>query len=128
MGDIRDPERDQQLPDDGKVNVQDEMTGIIKKRLLRSLETRYALLSAVQERKAYGIKKYGKPLQTHNGRDALKDAWEESLDLTSYVLQMNLEEAEDGDPYLGGLFEQAFYLLVLLTQQRLSRGDVELLR
>lgn len=36
-------------------------------------------------RNQFGISKYGIPLQAHNGRDALKDAYEEALDLCVYL-------------------------------------------
>jgi hypothetical protein len=38
-------------------------------------------------RNAFGVEKYGKPLQANNGRDALKDAYEEALDLCVYLRQ-----------------------------------------
>lgn len=40
-----------------------------------------------------GTKKYGQPLQAHNGRNALLDAYEEALDLCVYLKQA-LVEAE----------------------------------
>ncbi len=49
----------------------------------------------VIERKAAGTAKYGVPLQAHNGRSALQDAYEEALDLACYLRQA-LEEARDG--------------------------------
>jgi hypothetical protein len=49
----------------------------------------------VQERRAYGVRKYGRPLETHNGRDALTDAWEEALDLVTYLTQMRLERGDE---------------------------------
>ena len=39
----------------------------------------------MHSRDAMGRSKYGVPLQPHNGRDALKDAYEESLDLCVYL-------------------------------------------
>lgn len=40
----------------------------------------------------FGLKKYkGTPLQPHNGRDALKDAYEEALDLACYLRQALFE-------------------------------------
>lgn len=36
-------------------------------------------------RNAFGLAKYGTPLQPFNGRDALKDAYEEALDLCVYL-------------------------------------------
>lgn len=77
MSAIRDPHRDQPLPTPGQQSVQD------------------ALIRAVQERRDYGIRKYGRPLETHNGRDALTDAWEEALDLVTYLTQMRLERGDD---------------------------------
>ncbi|MFD4569351.1 hypothetical protein ACFWOX_33940 [Streptomyces sp. NPDC058467] len=76
MSSTRDAERDQPLPTPGQQSVQD------------------ALIGAVQERRAYGIRKYGRPLETHNGRDALTDAWEEALDLVTYLTQMRLERGD----------------------------------
>jgi hypothetical protein len=76
MADVRDPHRDQPLPSPGQQSVQD------------------ALIGAVQERRAYGVRKYGRPLETHNGRDALTDAWEEALDLVTYLTQMRLERGD----------------------------------
>jgi hypothetical protein len=34
-----------------------------------------------------GIQRYGTPLQPHNGRDALRDLYEELLDACCYVRQ-----------------------------------------
>jgi len=39
------------------------------------------------KRNSFGVDKYGVPLQPHNGRDALKDAYEEALDLVVYLRQ-----------------------------------------
>ena len=41
----------------------------------------------MQARHELGIKRYGTPLQPFNGRDALKDAYEEALDLAVYLRQ-----------------------------------------
>ena len=38
-------------------------------------------------RDAEGRRKYGVPLQPHNGRDALVDAFQEALDLVGYLRQ-----------------------------------------
>lgn len=38
-------------------------------------------------RDAKGRGTYGVPLQPHNGRDALRDAYEEALDLAAYLRQ-----------------------------------------
>lgn len=77
MSAVRDPDRDQPLPTPGKINVQE------------------ALRNALIEREEYGRRKYGTPLETDNGRDALTDAWEEALDLVTYLTQMRLERGDD---------------------------------
>lgn len=64
---------DQPLPAPGRDCVQD------------------ALIAAIENRKQLGITRYGSPLMTHNGRDALQDAWEESIDLAAYLTQMRME-------------------------------------
>jgi len=45
------------------------------------------LIQRIKERAALGLKKYGRPLETFNGRDALQDALEEALDLAQYLMQ-----------------------------------------
>ncbi len=45
----------------------------------------------IRYRKEAGTKKYGVPLQPHNGRDALQDAYEEALDLCQYLKQAIIE-------------------------------------
>jgi hypothetical protein len=41
----------------------------------------------LEQREHVGIQRYGTPLQAHNGRDALRDAYEEALDLACYLRQ-----------------------------------------
>jgi len=43
------------------------------------------VMDDMNERNAFGVAKYGTPLQGFNGRDALKDAYEEALDLCVYL-------------------------------------------
>lgn len=45
--------------------------------LIEDLETRYKI----------GMQRYGKALQPFNGRDALRDAYEEAIDLAFYLRQ-----------------------------------------
>jgi hypothetical protein len=49
------------------------------------------VIDDVAERMRIGTERYGTPLQPFNGRDALKDAYEEVLDLASYMRQMMYE-------------------------------------
>lgn len=73
MADQRDPERDQQAP------------------VPQGMDVQQALIRAIQERRQHGIRKYGQPLMTEDGRDTLRDAWEEALDLCSYLTKALLQ-------------------------------------
>lgn len=44
-----------------------------------------------------GRRRYGVPLQAGNGRDALRDAYEEALDLAVYLRQAIEERRTNGD-------------------------------
>jgi hypothetical protein len=56
------------------------------------------VIDDMAERKRIGIQRYGTPLQAHNGRDALVDAYQEALDLCCYLRQAIAErEAEPED-------------------------------
>lgn len=50
-----------------------------------------ALMEFIQHRKQVGIERYGTPLQPHNGRDCLRDAFEEAVDLATYLAQAIIE-------------------------------------
>jgi hypothetical protein len=52
------------------------------------------VIKDLKAREEVGIKKYGEPLQTYNGRVALVDAYQEVLDLANYIKQ-ELMERED---------------------------------
>ena len=45
------------------------------------------VLADMEERRKRGIEKYGTPVQPHNGRDPLIDAYQEALDLCVYLRQ-----------------------------------------
>lgn len=45
------------------------------------------VIADMYERDFIGRVRYGTPLQAHNGRDALQDAYEEALDLAVYLRQ-----------------------------------------
>lgn len=51
------------------------------------------VLIDLQERANVGKQRYGVFLETHNGRDALWDAYQEALDLAMYLRQA-IEERE----------------------------------
>lgn len=45
----------------------------------------------LEQRERLGVERYGTSLQPHNGRDALRDAYEEALDLACYLRQAMAE-------------------------------------
>ena len=45
------------------------------------------MIEDMKERNRVGTLRYGTPLQVHNGRDALVDAYQEALDLVVYLRQ-----------------------------------------
>jgi hypothetical protein len=51
------------------------------------------VIEDMQARDALGRERYGTPLQAHNGRDALVDAYQEALDLAVYLRQAIEERA-----------------------------------
>jgi hypothetical protein len=57
------------------------------------------VIADIEVRRQVGIARYGTPLQAHNGRDALRDLYEEAMDGTFYARQ-GLEE-------LGGVSPEA---------------------
>jgi len=46
------------------------------------------VIADIEERIKVGIERYGTPLQPFNGRDTLRDAYEEALDLAVYLRSM----------------------------------------
>ena len=50
-----------------------------------------AVIAEIEKRKAVGLERYGTLLQPHNGRDMLRDAFEEALDLTCYLMGALIE-------------------------------------
>jgi len=55
------------------------------------------VIKDMQARDLFGRHKYGIPLQPFNGRDALKDAYQEALDLCVYLRQALYERDERKD-------------------------------
>jgi hypothetical protein len=72
----------------------------------------------LQARKRLGLERYGSLLQAHNGRDALRDLYEELLDATVYACQA--KEEEHGPPGIVPVYES---LLTLLIQVRRLRDE-----
>ncbi len=53
------------------------------------------VIEDMHERDKVGRNRYGTPLQTNNGRDALVDAYQEALDLVVYLRQAIEERNEN---------------------------------
>jgi hypothetical protein len=51
-----------------------------------------AVLADLKYRSEIGRRKYGTVLKTHNGRDALVDAYQEACDLVMYLKQLLMEK------------------------------------
>lgn len=76
MSDVRDPDTDQPLP------------------IPNDRPSAHDLVAAdLAARKAHGLRKYGSLLQAFNGRDSLRDAYEEALDLCVYLRTLLEEQA-----------------------------------
>ena len=57
----------------------------------RSVCVQDEVVRLINERRELGVKRYGSPLMTHNGRDSLVDLRDELLDALMYVTQTILE-------------------------------------
>jgi hypothetical protein len=55
------------------------------------------VIADIAARRSVGIERYGTPLQPFNGRDALRDAYEEALDLACYLRQALEERKAETD-------------------------------
>jgi hypothetical protein len=56
-----------------------------------ALDIQSQVIADIEARRLVGISRYGTALQPNNGRDALLDAYEESLDLACYLKQAMVE-------------------------------------
>ena len=52
------------------------------------------VIADMEQRDRIGRERYGTPLQPHNGRDPLVDAYQEALDLAVYLRQAIAERDE----------------------------------
>ncbi len=53
------------------------------------------VIQSLEARAEFGMKKYGTLLRTHNGRDALVDAYQEALDQVMYLAQAIMEQSDE---------------------------------
>lgn len=57
-------------------------------------------------RRRLGEVRYGVALQPCNGRDAIRDAYEEVLDAAAYLAQCHFEQNEPSETYVGDLIRE----------------------
>ena len=97
MSDNFDPEAGQPLPVTTKksVDVAVEVAEDLKKVGFQDIA------EDVEARIRIGERKYGKRLQSFNGRDALKDLYDEVLDALNYSKQLELENKDNGEIFRG---------------------------
>lgn len=55
------------------------------------------LIARIEERRAFGVVKYGRFLEPHNNRDVLKDILDELLDASAYIVQLMMERDGHAD-------------------------------
>lgn len=75
----------------------------------------------LRQRAAEGLRHYGVPLMTHNGRDALRDALDELLDALKYILQY---EKETGDIDVFMSFDAIKYSTCRLAEKIMLRDEL----
>lgn len=119
MSEVRDPGTDQPLPVPGSRQVHQSVIDHLGEWCLDP-EVQRAIDQGLQARRELGIRKYGRPLEADNGRDALQDAWEEALDAMAYIHQLELEGQQAG---LAGA--AILSVAEALARMKLDRGDVE---
>ena len=82
-----------------------------------SVDVQFMVIADIEARRELGIRRYGTALQPHNGRDALRDAYEEALDLACYLRQA-IAERDGGRPAKRGV-----RYWVLISRQLLDDQD-----
>lgn len=103
-------EGDQQLPTEGRGDVILSLVRSVPAQLL--------------ERRATGVRRYGRPLETWNGRDAHRDLREELLDALAYSEQAAQERA-DLEVELAAARADVARLSAALGQEQRLRGETE---
>lgn len=76
---------------------------------------RPSLIERMRQRRQQGIENYGRPLAPHNGRDAVRDVMEESLDRLAFLEQL-AEERPELQPVVGESQSDDLVLLTFLDQ------------
>lgn len=80
------------------------------------------VIDDMRRRDQVGRERYGTPLQPHNGRDALVDAYQEALDLAVYLRQ-EIAEREDLRAERDQLRRAAYDAALRLEQMQLDETE-----
>jgi len=108
------------LPTPGVKVVYRELVSNLEKSLHKD-----PVLDIVREyimaRVRFGQEKYGCYLETNNGRDAINDALQESIDLCMYLYQKILEEGSNEVWELKLLYLRALFFLADLVRYSLKQ-------
>lgn len=83
----------EKAPQLGCITVLDSLSKIFEARAHEPVSQQ--IWADLNSRATVGLEKYGTRLKTHNGRNALNDAYQEVLDLIMYLRQHVLEIGED---------------------------------
>lgn len=113
---MRDPLTDQPLPKPGKVAIHQYVIDELA-RSFPDEEISQFIIRGLEERRELGVRKYHRVLQSHNGRSAWKDCWEEVLDSLVYATQLELEESHAAD-----IRSSLMYVLRRLARMKLGPG------
>lgn len=68
----------------------------------------------IAARERVGLQRYGTPLQPHNGRSMLRDAYDEALDLATYLRGALIERDQGEADELVVLYDRALNLAIAL--------------
>jgi len=78
-------------------------------RRIACCPTSATVIADMRERDALGRERYGVPLQSDNGRNAMVDAYQEALDLVAYLKQVEVESLTKRE-WARGAYYQAMFL------------------
>lgn len=84
------------------------------------------IIADCEARKEQGEKDYGTPLQIHNGRDFLADAYQEALDLMVYLggkYQEVREDDEEAADLLAAVYSLSMTTVIMIREYDDEFGD-----
>jgi len=100
--------------------VLDDLDKMVGRRLIHE-QLAAALEADIRQRDALGRERYGTPLRLHNGRDALRDLYEETMDGAVYARQASAEHPDDKD--LAHLSSRAIWLMAEVRAVMYGRAE-----